>query len=163
MLRLVYSRQDLGIRFESLRRIVQPPGGLNSADWRQHPNGHGWVKRGAFVAETAFLGPECVVSGRAWVLDYAKVIDRASITGEATIAGDATIGGRVLISGLAKIWGDATVMGDVEIGGYFVMTKGKLVSGRHCPFSQSALRGWRRASLLLRHASEFEPDGKDTH
>ena len=33
----------------------------------QHPNGGGWVADTASVASTAFVGPDAVVSGYAWV------------------------------------------------------------------------------------------------
>jgi carbonic anhydrase/acetyltransferase-like protein (isoleucine patch superfamily) len=75
----------------------------------RHPNGGGFVARGAKVAPTAFVGKGAMVLDGAQVADTARVEDSAAVTDQARVSGNAVVSGFARVSGRAEISGNARV------------------------------------------------------
>jgi len=88
--------------------------------WHTHPNGGGWVQNTAKVADTAFVGPDAIVSGNA------EVSDKAVVGGSSHVYGNAKIFGDALVSGDARVYENAQVSGKAEVYGT-AMVSGKAV------------------------------------
>lgn len=97
--------------------------------WHRHPNGGGWVQDTAYVAATAYVGPDAQVSDNAWVYGDARVCDNAWVYGNAQVYGDARVYGNARVYGDAWVWcnarvfdnawvyGDARVCGNARVWG----------------------------------------------
>ena len=59
------------------------------ATWHQHPNGGGWVENTAHVY--AYVGPDAVVYGNAWVIGHARVCGNARVYGNTWVFGNARV------------------------------------------------------------------------
>ena len=84
---------------------------------RPHPNGGGWVSNMAFVAATAYVGPNArvldgaEVTGKARIEDYAVVREQARITESAVVSGYSVVQGGAVVRGNARIRDHALVGG----------------------------------------------------
>ena len=108
----------------------------NLSDYARHQNGGGWVRAGASVASTAYVGPNAVVNGgtvggEARIEDFA-VIDGGMVDGNAIVRGRALVTSGT-ISGNAVLEDDAwLVSGNIsenaEVGALSVIVNSS-VSG----------------------------------
>lgn len=84
---------------------------------RRHRNGGGWVpldqdemdRSKAFVAESAYVGPD------AKVMRNARVLDEASVDGNALVSENAEVSGRARVHGRAVVIGEATISGNAQV------------------------------------------------
>lgn len=94
-------------------------------NWHQHPKGHGWVENTAFVADTVYVGKNCIIAGNAKILDKVRLSGGCFISGNAIIAdearireshiyGHATVNCKAQIS-KSRVWGHAVVSGNAKI------------------------------------------------
>ena len=82
-------------------------GNEKRTDWRQHPNGLGWLHKSAKVDSTAQIGPDAIVWGTvsgnarvygiAWVYGHAQVYDDAQVYDGAQVYDDAQIYGHARV------------------------------------------------------------------
>ena len=79
---------------------------------KKHPNGGGWVADTAKVDETAYVGRDAMVYGKARVYDNAMVLNNARVSGNAMVGGDTMVYGNATVGGYAIVCGNATVGGD---------------------------------------------------
>ena len=70
-------------------------------NWHQHTNGKGWVYVTAYVDETAYIGEDALVYGKARVYDNAWVYGYARVFGNAWVSGNAWVYGYAWVSGNA--------------------------------------------------------------
>jgi len=68
----------------------------NTAGYTRHSNGGGWVKSGASVASTVYVGPNAVVNGGT-LSGNVRVEDFAVVNG-GTLSGSAVVRGRALVT-----------------------------------------------------------------
>ena len=91
--------------------------GSTASDWHRHPNGGGWVHRAAWVADTAYVGPDAAICGRARVSGNAVVCEGARVSGDAIVRDSARVCGSVVVSGDAVVCGSVIVSGYAEVSG----------------------------------------------
>jgi len=104
-------------------------GGEIEADWAQHANGCGWVKKTAIVAASAFVGESAHVYGDA------RVYGNAHVYGDARVSGDALVSGNAHVYGDARVSGDALVSGNAHVYGDAWGKSPIYIQGsRHCVF-----------------------------
>lgn len=77
----------------------------------QHLNGGGWV------AETAYVAPECYVGRHATVFGNAKVEGKSIINDHAKVYGDCQIYGSAKVYGNAEVYGTAQVYDQAKVSG----------------------------------------------
>jgi hypothetical protein len=77
--------------FEELNKKLG--GNEKITNWKQHPNGLGWVHISATVETTAFIGADAIVWGKVY--------------GNAQVSGDARVYGNAWVYGDARVYGDA--------------------------------------------------------
>lgn len=92
-----------------------------ACEGRAHPNGGGFVARGAVVEPGAYIGPAArvldgaQVRGQARILDRAVVMERATVADQAVVSGEAVVGGEARISGRARVRGFAVVRDQAQV------------------------------------------------
>jgi carbonic anhydrase/acetyltransferase-like protein (isoleucine patch superfamily) len=101
-------------RFQKLQ-IIFPDATLET--WHTHPLGGGWVQNTAGVADTAFVGPDAIVSGKADVSDIAQVSENAEVSGNAQVFGFAAVSGSSKVSENARVYGFAAVSQNAQVSG----------------------------------------------
>ncbi|MFC1600901.1 DUF6055 domain-containing protein, partial [Candidatus Sumerlaeota bacterium] len=90
---------------------------------RRHPNGGGFLAKGATVDPTAYVGPEALVLGNAFVIANARieghgvVMDNAMVGGNAVVSGYATVRGSSMVKGQARVRDYAVVGGRTNVNG----------------------------------------------
>ncbi len=113
--------------------------------WQQHRSG-AWVSETAEVGPEALLGPYVVIGGSAIVEDGAEVtglstiterarvrkgariLDRSTVEGEAEVSG--TVRQSARVSGNARVLGEAVLQGQAHVGQFATVQGGALVTGR---------------------------------
>lgn len=89
----------------------------------EHPNGGGFVARGASVEDSVYVGPDAKVYGNA------KITGNVRIEGHAVVMGSAVVSGNAVIDGYAVVAGNASVSRDAHVGGFAVVTGSAAVTG----------------------------------
>jgi hypothetical protein len=89
--------------------------GDTAADWAQHPNGGGWVRKSATVAFTAFVGLDAMVFGSAQVSDYARIYGEARVLGRSQVSNNAQVSDHARVSGDARVFDRAGVYGEAWV------------------------------------------------
>lgn len=92
-----------------------------------HPNGGGRKSFSAQVADTAYIGPNAVVFGKAQIMDNAVIDGYAVVGGNAVVKDNAYVGDyavvydRAEISGNARVLENACIYVDYKVGGNAVV------------------------------------------
>lgn len=87
----------------------------------RHPNGGGWVADTAFVAMSAYVGPDAWVYGSAMVAPGARILDNARVYGSAKVEHDA------IVCGGARVSGDARLSYGIRVGHNAIVSRTPVV------------------------------------
>ena len=127
--------------------------------WHVHPNGGGWVQNTARVAESAYVGPDAIVSGNAQVAGHARVLGNAEVLGNARVFGYARVSenarvygnaqvgeiaqvlGYARVSEIAQVFGYARVCGNAQVFGYARVSGDAWVTGNAQVFGDTQISG----------------------
>ncbi|MCH5187201.1 MAG: hypothetical protein J1F63_02265 [Oscillospiraceae bacterium] len=122
---------------------------------RLHENGGGFVALTANVAETAYVGPDAQVLGRATVSDNAVIDGNAIVSEYATVSGNAYVGGNAVVMGAATVSGNARVTESALVYGNYKVSGNALIKG------QAILLGAGTATgQAIAYGDLFEDEGK---
>lgn len=95
-----------------------------------NPTIEGKVMDNVSVNHDAYVGPNAVVKGNAYVRDGARIEgnavvdgnaeihDAATIKGNAVVDGNARVGGNFIVGGHAHVGGEASLSGEGSVGGF---------------------------------------------
>jgi carbonic anhydrase/acetyltransferase-like protein (isoleucine patch superfamily) len=120
------------------------------SEWHKHPNGFGWVKNTATVAETAYVGGKSLVSGNAHiygnalVFGNARVYGNAKVFGNAQIYGDAEIYGQASVYDNAKVYDYAKVFDNAKVYGDTFITGDAYIYGNAMIYGNAYVYGYAR-------------------
>lgn len=89
--------------------------GAGKVSAHQHLKGGGWVAETAFVDPDCYIGPYAVVFGEARVTGKAIINDHARVSGKAQVYGNAKVYGDAQVYDTAQVYGNARVCGKAKI------------------------------------------------
>ena len=103
-------------------------------DWRQHPNGGGWIYKTAKIGNDATVGNWATVGDDAKVGNWVKVGNRATVGDGAKVGNWATVGDGAKVGNRATVGNGATVGNWATVGDGAIFKKSPLyiIGTRHC-------------------------------
>jgi carbonic anhydrase/acetyltransferase-like protein (isoleucine patch superfamily) len=154
---------------KTIEQVIEIFGG-KPEDWERHAIGDGWKRKTASVEAAAYLGPDVIISGNAWVSGDARVSGDAQVFGNARVSGDAWVFGNARVFGNAWVFGNARVFGNAQVSGNARVSGNAQVSGDARVFGNAQVFGnarvsgdaWEKTPLYIqgsRHAAYWAKKG----